>query len=1801
MQAALKLKSIILQKKKPGPLSSGSTEVPELQQLWGLCIDVNPTVCQANVQLLLNLVYSNEADYTYVLNGILNLIPTAKHLSPLISAIGELLILQVLIHEKLSDKPYVSIYSMRTPPHPLITVCTNRPESWPLLQQQVHLICNHSQATVCESAVAILRPFLLYVLIDPSQQDHFVHLRYALRQTLFQQAQQQSANQLNNQYVSFLCSLLPSLQLFTVHALGEAVQYMSDLLHLFAQRDECTSDVVMSVNHAMSICFMCQQKGLSSLLLLQKIHQIGKKWTQVFSTRQNIILLARMLFESDSDTSEELLQIATIHLSNCKTDLLHTILYGCLVLPVLHLMLAPQVSSSAQHTLQMAATSLIEALEKLQINNKECSEESSESSSENDTSDFPIAITEEAYECATYMRLCYNFVHGSASDNLLWMTNLQESLPFTDQISVSLTNVLASIFITPQCKHLSRKALENLIIIAKKDVRQASYFLPLLLYQMGREADPILKSEILKTLPQLAQHKACVGPILKSIQDLGRFNQLKPISLCLLTKLWTIQDRCFPQLHKALNEEPITRQSTSPEKLELLFAQASTIKEICLLRPVQHGADMLRLLSNILNVCTTEPCTAAVCLALEGLSGLCEAEVVSIQSVWKLLSTQLANDKRPAVTVKICEMFSLVPQLAVENEAFQKFYNDVVSMLWILSQRFGTVMAKRTDTDVSAASFKALSAFKAEDFNINHFPLKVTEDFRLQAEAMVKLKKEENPDITVESLLPVVPGVCYVRIIRTIQSEIQLNAYEHFLNSLVRQEVEKLPRGIYHSSYRKTHVGSFNQEKAVNEIPPLLLNQYEGIKQPGLRPGLAAGLLFAYNPVMNTSKGGQPKPHHVVSHGKNYQQMFSTLLHEVPVQPSEWHRTVLMPQAWVSFLDRLFSAMIESRHAEINLQIQHGHISEWDASEKKLLAWLWVRDTLTDTIKNVSRGNPTMQANSMLALSGLVCAVAKYRSGEDMTKVLESEAYPAHMKYKQWVSLITDSILSIWNVKYKPTGNALLGLCQQRSVSDRAAASMLCQASACLAIPRMISCQLTTDTSFKLFEILTMMTSSLPGQPNQPESPVLLFHNGLSLGMLLARLFEEHFSEIGGSKGMQQVWESLDALENCCLDEDLPNRSGSVLGLGLALSALCEDGKPESRERAATSLNKLFSHLKDLDTSSNIFQVLCFSVACISGSTFAGNIIKVETVDNIMAHLKELSYMNPQMSGVNLALGTLCYCLNMVGHSSINQLTQDVCTEWSNTYIDAESPTLHRISALAGLMALVGSERSLITIHSIPSLSGNVVNPVAVLQLAKTVLKSQEDIGIQSASAWMLGHVHLSTSTVSEAKTSVPNNYRYLDNNLIIRALIDFLIDAGKLGPDKISSSELKLSLTAIYKGITRPLPPLNWAAVLAPLLRQPFNSEVKYISLKVAISQCTSSSTAAVFLSSWLNSSLFNSLDMECQNIIFDNLEHLIKCIPIKTLQDFMEYDCMNPFLHEGKQSQCPVILRGLHKALLVNDPPEFVTELLYKTTENLYRSLTPTYQPDTYNTMCECLSALPDNRFDALIEDDFSDTQLFLKGTYTRCFLIANGKQPIALLNYCIDAIINAGFVSESLYNLSLMFLAQTFYRCALRGTENMECLQWFLELLGHTRNLAIGVIKLSDDVTDPSAAFDFAIRIVCAAACSWVNTSVAAAVAGQHPLFMADLVNNNKSDVQEFPCSVYLQNQPDFWLHLMPSYISRMNKEPWKPVLPKFMDWLIILHSLPDEKIKPSSKQILKCCLYMLRHTQEFKKPSVLDKVF
>ena len=47
---------------------------------------------------------------------------------------------------------------------------------------------------------------------------------------------------------------------------------------------------------------------------------------------------------------------------------------------------------------------------------------------------------------------------------------------------------------------------------------------------------------------------------------------------------------------------------------------------------------------------------------------------------------------------------------------------------------------------------------------------------------------------------------------------------------------------------------------------------------------------------------------------------------------------------------------------------------------------------------------------------------------------------------------------------------------------------------------------------------------------------------------------------------------------------------------------------------------------------------------------------------------------------------------------------------------------------------------------------------------------------------------------------SVPSNYHYLDNNLILRALVDFLIDAGKLGKKKMDDKLVLLYFEVFLK-----------------------------------------------------------------------------------------------------------------------------------------------------------------------------------------------------------------------------------------------------------------------------------------------------------------------------------------------------------------------------------------------------------------
>lgn len=60
-------------------------------------------------------------------------------------------------------------------------------------------------------------------------------------------------------------------------------------------------------------------------------------------------------------------------------------------------------------------------------------------------------------------------------------------------------------------------------------------------------------------------------------------------------------------------------------------------------------------------------------------------------------------------------------------------------------------------------------------------------------------------------------------------------------------------------------------------------------------------------------------------------------------------------------------------------------------------------------------------------------------------------------------------------------------------------------------------------------------------------------------------------------------------------------------------------------------------------------------------------------------------------------------------------------------------------------------------------------------------------------------------------------------------------------------------------------------------------------------------------------------------------------------------------------------------------------------------------------HHLLGECLGSVPDAVFDDLTEGDFSDADDHFLCCFVRCYLVVQGRQPMALLNRCVDASLN------------------------------------------------------------------------------------------------------------------------------------------------------------------------------------------------
>ncbi|CAI9543084.1 unnamed protein product [Staurois parvus] len=346
--------------------------------------------------------------------------------------------------------------------------------------------------------------------------------------------------------------------------------------------------------------------------------------------------------------------------------------------------------------------------------------------------------------------------------------------------------------------------------------------------------------------------------------------------------------------------------------------------------------------------------------------------------------------------------------------------------------------------------------------------------------------------------------------------------------------------------------------------------------------------------------------------------------------------------------------------------------------------------------------------------------------------------------------MVLDTLLSIVSSQYYPKGR-IFPWFQQKSYSGENTASVIARSCAATALSLLVPV-LVVSFKEKVEEILSILTARLPGRPEADESQSLQVHMGLALGMYISRLCEEKVSDTSGQQMNLIIMKSLDALESCCFDASLDYNIGCILGVGLVLCFMSQSSQTDNRVHVSATLRKMYECLGNSgDQSRTVQEVLSYSVACVSVSAFSAGIVSADEAEEHLNKLRTLTEQNQQTPGLALSLGAIVHGLSVCGHGKAEDLNNRLLPAWIKILLAEGCPTMQRLAALNGLVALVGSESALIQLKSEAiqsSLFQSKLNEV--IKTITQIITFSGVIGLQTNAAWILGHLHLSSLSSSQ-------------------------------------------------------------------------------------------------------------------------------------------------------------------------------------------------------------------------------------------------------------------------------------------------------------------------------------------------------------------------------------------------------------------------------------------------------------------
>ena len=346
--------------------------------------------------------------------------------------------------------------------------------------------------------------------------------------------------------------------------------------------------------------------------------------------------------------------------------------------------------------------------------------------------------------------------------------------------------------------------------------------------------------QLLCCLPYLALDRGCIGSVLQLIQSLSAKPKLVSLQLDLLLQMWKTESRIYPCLQKAL-ENPNMNNDSPSICGEIAVAKSKVIAEICKFKPHQYGADLLRLLSDILNLCCSKiteiidvriqsTFVAAANVALDGIVTLCQEGVIDIATTVKVLSPKLKNNPRPEISAKFIELLAIAPSFKLDTPEYECFVKDSLEYLWSIAfkPREKSALSESTTPSISETNsisshryvrqnaISAIAKFDLEYHDLRMMPSYAKERLKLPpAYCATPSDASRKP----EDVLNYVPGEAWTELLGRCETKEELIDLEYLVRAVASQEIKSLPRSVFSLSTTWAQKHQKEEPTSYNYLP----------------------------------------------------------------------------------------------------------------------------------------------------------------------------------------------------------------------------------------------------------------------------------------------------------------------------------------------------------------------------------------------------------------------------------------------------------------------------------------------------------------------------------------------------------------------------------------------------------------------------------------------------------------------------------------------------------------------------------------------------------------------------------------------------------------------------------------------------------------------------------------------------------------------------------------------------------------------------------------------------------------------